>query len=387
MHDSLSGILARLMSILALAGFVAYVPGTALAVYERLWPVAIADTVGYAMILVAALKFRNRPLAGLGFIVAASLIIGVVLVLETGPFGAGYLWLLGGVVIASLLPSRYMWSGLLAVSLGVHIVWAFLASRADTGIAPQVVFIIAASFLVVALLVVHIVRTLVRRLAAASAESGALARALTLELEEASRIRAELERTTALQGVLVRELQHRVRNNLQMVHSLMDMEEHDGDTGRPQRLLQVLIGVNDVLLEHEGTGRVGVWDIIRAAVDGEGPVSIEGAELDGVVIERGDAVVLALVIHEMVHAAGRIGTRFSVHSRLDGASLVFGLRYLNAESDDANIAARAVSAGINVLGVVGLTMHGSRVEHVPEDTSKGSGASVLVYCRLPAWRV
>lgn len=106
-------VLHTLLYILLIFGAVAYIPSLIASLQDNLIAVAVIDTFAYGMVVI--LFFAKR----LGYIIrtiAISLImfiLGILLIIVLGPFGAGPLWLFAFPIIACLLLSKQ--AGYLAV--------------------------------------------------------------------------------------------------------------------------------------------------------------------------------------------------------------------------------------------------------------------------------
>ncbi|MBL7213110.1 MAG: HD-GYP domain-containing protein [Desulfobacteraceae bacterium] len=109
----------RLLFTLLFAGVVlgafVYFPSVALCIKEKLWSVGIADTIIYIWIIVLFFR-RSIPFAvRASTFIIISYILGMVLLLTIGPFGAGPVWLFAFPVIAGLLLG--LQSSLIALSV------------------------------------------------------------------------------------------------------------------------------------------------------------------------------------------------------------------------------------------------------------------------------
>jgi signal transduction histidine kinase len=110
-------IFGRLLLAYAILGFIAYVPSVLLAVIHELWLIVITDTLGYSIIILFILKKTIRTELKVIITLLISLGIGIVLLFEVGPFGAGYFWIFAVPLIAAvLLQFRYS-----IIALGINI--------------------------------------------------------------------------------------------------------------------------------------------------------------------------------------------------------------------------------------------------------------------------
>ena len=108
-------VLFTLLFIAAIPGFFVYLPSVVLSINEKLWGVAVADTIMYICVIVLFLKktipFKIRAVS----IIGLSYIIGLILLIAIGPFSAGPVWIFAFPVFAAVL-SGFVYS-LIALSI------------------------------------------------------------------------------------------------------------------------------------------------------------------------------------------------------------------------------------------------------------------------------
>ena len=122
----------------ALLGGIAYIPSVYLSIVEKIWWLAVFNTVGYAWFVWAAF-FRR-----ISFSVRASLlliyiyVLGVALLIKLGPFAAGSIWLFTFPVMTSLLFGLRPAVGALAVNTVTVICFgaALMADRLSIAFMP-----------------------------------------------------------------------------------------------------------------------------------------------------------------------------------------------------------------------------------------------------------
>lgn len=180
----------------------------------------------------------------------------------------------------------------------------------------------------------------------------------------------ELERAVEEKKLLLRELHHRVKGNLQTIGSLLNLQLRSVEDESARRSLEESRGrVTAIALLHEKLYRTGVpdrvglsgyvrrllSDIVRAGPTDDSSSAIETVfELDEVEVAVDDAVALGLVVHELVtnvlrHAfpEGRPGRlRVALRSR-DGEAV------LEVEDDGVGIERREErddSVGFDLVG-------------------------------------
>ena len=140
-------ILDGLLATLAVAAFVAYVPGLWLSVVNGLTAIAALDTVAYALVVLLAV-WRRGPFAFRAWAtLAVGYTLGATLLVVLGPFGAGYLWLFAVPVMAGgLLGIR---AGVLATLLNL-VTLAVVGGAAASGALPWSHTFTTAGFAVIA---------------------------------------------------------------------------------------------------------------------------------------------------------------------------------------------------------------------------------------------
>ena len=100
-------VLLILLAVSAIAGLITYLPSVWLSIKQRLWIIAVLDTVMYGYVLFLFFRpdlpyrFRAVPIPVLAYV------LGMVLLITLGPFGAGPVWLFFfPLITAVLLGSR-----------------------------------------------------------------------------------------------------------------------------------------------------------------------------------------------------------------------------------------------------------------------------------------
>jgi hypothetical protein len=265
-EDQKSAILVAMMRFIAGAGFVAYVPSVYAAIVEGLWAIAVVDTIAYAVVIVVAFSQRIGFGARLWVMVALSIAIGATVLIMTGPYGAGYIWLLVAAMLSALFGTRQAVIISNALTGAFMLVWGALIALGAIdghGLTPLNVAIIATNLLLISAgLSIVIVRLMSGMSLSLAAEDQLNAR-LSVQLAESRRIAADLDKVLGLRDAYLKELQHRVRNNMQVVISLIGMaDKNDPDACRTlTRRVRALSAVNDLSLSRDmvaGTSAAGI---------------------------------------------------------------------------------------------------------------------------------
>jgi len=314
LESARSGLLSALFRFAAVAGLAAYLPGVIAGAVHGLWAIVIVDTAAYALVVAVALMPRVKPALQLYVLIALSLAVGIIVLVSVGPLGAGYLWILFAMVISALFGNAISISLTVVASLALMALWALALWRGfeGHGATPAVVGIIAGSLLTIGLSLSLVIHRLLRGLSTALDERGRLADTLAAELRLSMAVRDELEATMAAKDELLRELQHRVRNNLQTVMRLLALEGDEGQGGleRARRRVRALAVANDHFLANpEGPG--DAWFIVRAVaqVSGVRPsFSVrEESRAQPLLIDAHAAPLLAIMTSDILNGLDRLG--------------------------------------------------------------------------------
>jgi hypothetical protein len=261
------------------------------------------------------LPFRIRT----GGLIAVLDVVSCVLFFELGPIPAAMLWLFAGVALAQLLLQRrgLILAGIAALCLltifGVLNVYGVLSWDVD----PAVWFVQVANFAAVAAGIALATGFLVRRIESSLEREHSLLRVLASRHKEVRTAHEALQSEHARQEHLVHELHHRVRNNLQTLSSLLELEcETVPERSEAEVLatfrgrLRSITAAHEALSASESMDRVQAETLIRAVVDetlcaaalrsAYPAVAVQGDQ--GLFVSSGEAVPMALICHEWLHA-------------------------------------------------------------------------------------
>jgi hypothetical protein len=306
-------VLSSLLRFSAVASAVAYIPGVMVAVLEGLWSIAIVDTLAYAIVLIAAFASSVPSTIKLIFLVGSSLLVGMVVLINRGPLGAGYIWLMVAVVLSSLFGLRRLVAATIGLCVAFMVAWGLAISLGADGhgATPLTVLIIGASLLVACLMLAVVTQRLLIGLDSALAEREMLASRLTDELAQSNAVRAELKSNLELKEELLRELQHRVRNNLQAVQSLLSIEEETDSAfnnyiGDNKRRIGALTITNDLFLANPEDGRIDGYELIRSIAQQvfddrrEGVCSVSMNGSTGATLDPQTSVLVAVLSSDLI---------------------------------------------------------------------------------------
>jgi two-component sensor histidine kinase len=172
--------------------------------------------------------------------------------------------------------------------------------------------------------------------AAIALEKAELYEELRAELEEKKRIEERLEHSLAKKDTLLREIHHRVKNNLAMVVSLINLQSSQVEDETAGEVLEhIRSKIYSISLIHEKLYRSDdlqhivlseyVHDLLqtlRSTVVDEGDVAVENRVSGELVVDIERAIPLALIITELFTNSYKYGCcetcRFLVRGSADG---------------------------------------------------------------------
>jgi two-component sensor histidine kinase len=320
--ERLADLLIRVCSVVAL---LAYVPSAYLSWREGLWFILAVDSFAFLLVIFLALRPSLPYALKVGALLAISYCLGLALLFVTGPFGAGHLYVFFFVILAGLFGSvpQLVAANLLSV-LG-YACFVLVTARLHPAWVREVgpVVVVSANAALIGAVLSAAANFLVRRYAeAASAE----------------------RRLRLLRESMLNEIDHRVKNNLQMITSLVSLRSRPELD--PRAALEGIKGSLSAialvykLLDREempyslGAKRFldtlferfrGIYPEMSFDFDWQGP---ELAVDSNVGIDLGlivDEIVVNSVKHAFAEgAAGRIFLRASVEAGTRALSLTVG---------------------------------------------------------------
>ncbi|TVQ27967.1 MAG: hypothetical protein EA382_02735 [Spirochaetaceae bacterium] len=269
-RDEQELLLTRFLRVLSCIGVVAYIPGVWIALDEGIVLIAIANTVTYALVLAVAWIPGVRAGVKLTVVIATALALSAILLVTVGPRGAGYIWMIAAGVIAAVFGShRAIVITLLAtVALLAGYGVAIAFGLEGHGNQPVTVVIIGTNVIVVALALAIVVRAILDRLERSVNSQKTLAERLRIELDASTRVQKQLGTTVALKDELLREVHHRVNNNMQLILSMIDLDDTARSDARSvYARIRVLSAINNLLHTDRNALRIGLIDIAATVYD------------------------------------------------------------------------------------------------------------------------
>ncbi len=208
-------------------------------------------------------------------------------------------------------------------------------------------------------------------------------RSLAGEVEKSRRSETALKRSLEEKDLLLRELNHRVKNNLQVISSLLRLQASRARDGDVREALETTQGrIKSIALVHErlyrggSLGTVGASDYLRAIA--EGIASLHEAEkrgisvsvdADGIELDLDAAVNLGIMVNEAVNNAFKHvfdpgkGKRLAISLKRGGC----GGLVLRVEDDGPGFSAEDGKAGLGltIVNAVARQMGGKAVFGAP----------------------
>lgn len=231
-----------LLKAVIVLGAIAYVPSMIACLYERLYLLAAIDTLGYLLLLSVYLLPGVNYSVRLYSTVFVALIIGAAVLIETGPYGAGHIWLVCAVFIAAMF-SR---PGIIVTSI----------------VFTQIIMIVYA-----VLNTAQMLRHEIPTVSILAVSANMLLISVTMSLVTYFLLQS-LQKEITSQGHLMRLLHHRIKNNLQAFESLIALSVEDIDVKSSlHHRVRAISAANSLLLDAPQTGRIDCAELLRMLTD------------------------------------------------------------------------------------------------------------------------
>ena len=309
-----------LLRVITIGSVVALIPSVYLSIRERLWLVLVADLA--AGLLLLALNFLPHSTYRFKVFTLVTLpyFLGVILIIYTGPFGAGHLYLFAFAFLAALFGGKASMIAANGLAILTHVAFAAasVAGLLPWGQGLGSIIVISSNFILVSVILSFSASYLVNGYAAAAAED--------------RRMRAALE-------IVLHEIEHRVKNNLQVISSIVNLKSRpDIDPGQAiadiKASLSAIASVHQLLYRKDSIYLVKLRALLDSLVERfrslHRSVVFETSWAgDEAIMDSESAVDLGLLVNEIVmnsvkHAfpAGGAGRVFiEVNYKEDGREL------------------------------------------------------------------
>ena len=240
-----AAILRRSLKFLAIVGAIAYLPSMYFSIVQSIWPIAVVDTLAFVLVILGAYLPGLSSNFRLSLFVACLFFVAVVVLLLTGPEGAGYIWFLCAVLVSALFGKKAVVMAVIVLSMVAMIVYAAMLGLGilDFDVHPSSALLIAANLFAISIALAYIIRELI----------------------------GGLEESLAARDRLTEELHHRVKNNMQVALSIVSLELDSGSDLPPvrsiERRMRVLATANEMILTHPLEASLGLGELARLLTD------------------------------------------------------------------------------------------------------------------------
>lgn len=206
-----------LMRVLAIGAFVGYIPSMWLAIAHKLWFVGTIDTIAMVYVSVLALRPQIPYMIKVVSVAITCYALGLALILITGPFGAGHLFIFAFVILLALFGDIRSMVFANIVSIITHLAFGYASYM---HLLPWIqtlesVIVISANFIFIS--------------AALSFAAWSLVNGYSNAANAEQNLREMLE-------ILLNEIEHRVKNNLQIISSMITMRSRSKIS--PQEIIE-----------------------------------------------------------------------------------------------------------------------------------------------------
>ena len=356
--ETRSSILDQMLRILAAAGLVAYLPSLYASVAARLWSLAAVDSLALLGMIAASRSRRLGYAAKLRILIGISLAVAAAVLYATGPFGAGYVWLLCAVFSASLLGSTRLAAATAAIAVGILAAYGLLILLGRAPHGQDILSLVAtsANLLLVGLLVASTSRRLVEGLERALEAELRLSGRLGEELKAARSADEALRAEIGAKEALLKELNHRVRNNIQVMSVILRLEE-GREAGAVERMglrVRALSLANEAFLSAPGAEEVELRAFVAGAIESLRPSRKHGEQIVlepfSYPIPSEAAIGLSIAVAEII-AALSAGGGVSVGLEKEGGEALLAFEWEGPGELGARIAADSVVLGLSPWGL------------------------------------
>jgi two-component sensor histidine kinase len=321
-------LISRIMIITSVIGTAAAAASVWLSLREHLYLLAVVDLL--ALLVFCCLAFIKRipyPVKVYATI-ALCFLLSAFLFVYTGPHGAGYIYLFAGIIMTSLF--RSLQETILANILAVLLLFAnYLLLRTrhlGWDYNPLALVITGVNFFTIAVFV--------------SVGGVFLVRGLEKYIRTSTVLRNQLQKELEIKDVLIREIEHRVKNNLQVISSLVNIRARNSDDpartlNEIQNSIQALSVVHQLLYRRESSQSLSlallVGELLKRFADAWPHIRFEKDLEADTECSNDNAVVLGLIVNELVmnavkHAFGGGGEPvIRLRTVLDGKTGQFSI--------------------------------------------------------------
>lgn len=229
---------------------IAYIPSVILAIKFDLWLIAIIDTFGYAFLIYI---FYNRSLSvnfRIYSLMAIAYLLGVILLLSVGPWGAGYLWLFFVPILASIFLNlkRAIFAVIInlftLIGLGIAFYFGMSADIAQDGFGLESWIVISANFLFLNLISAISIIFIIRGLAKSLENEHAVSSSLEKKSKELRNAKDEAERLNLIKTNFLAQMSHEIRSPISTVMSFVSLIKEKAEVLKDDEIDEYFLTIN-----------------------------------------------------------------------------------------------------------------------------------------------
>ena len=221
-------LLKRIQIVALTVGILPLVSGIIAAIQGGAYLIVVADVSAYVLVFLSFFLLQERFTLNAVIFIVVLLLIGVLLLIVVGMNGASLMWLFTPVAVAALLlpmSSAIVFFGcavLILITVGFLLLFNILPWYLNLSQWT----VIAGSYIAITLFLVLSMRFIIHRLACSIQRE----RNLNVSLKQSANEKEEL----------IRELHHRVKNNLQLIESILRLENYGEKQAEQSNTLHIL---------------------------------------------------------------------------------------------------------------------------------------------------
>lgn len=292
--------------IITLFGMIAYIPSVYLSITVNLWTIVIINTLAFTYFIILSFSRKISIKLKKISLVIAPYLLGCILLVYTGPFGAGIIYLFSFSFCTSLFYAKkavIISNIMLIITLLSFSLLNYLKILA-WDLEFMNIIIITCNFILVSVLISVAISWLMTNLEKKINQQERLTQKIRKEVVEKNKL-------LYTKTILMQELQHRVKNNLQLISSLISMQirrkKSDLSTLKSiQDQVFSIATVHNTLYINSDVERIELNELLRTIVRNlvsgfqEKSIEFQFNIETKFFISIGNGVLIALIINELI---------------------------------------------------------------------------------------